>query len=64
MTSIPERPDPALAARLDPIVDAALARQESRGGHYRADFPATDPVGIRTFVTLDGREPSLQYAAE
>jgi L-aspartate oxidase len=50
------------AARL--IVTSALGRHESRGGHSRADFPATDPAGIRTFVTLDGREPGLRYAAE
>ena len=45
---------PALvAARL--VVASALARRESRGGHYRADFPeATEPK--RTFVTLaEGR---------
>jgi len=52
---------PLIAARL--IVAAALAREESRGGHFRADFPAT-AAPQRTFVTLDGREPSLQYAAE
>ncbi|OYW29436.1 MAG: L-aspartate oxidase [Caulobacter sp. 12-67-6] len=52
---------PLVAARL--IVAAALAREESRGGHFRADFPAT-AAPQRTFVTLDGREPSLQYAAE
>ena len=52
---------PLIAARL--IVAAALAREESRGGHYRADFPAT-AAPQRTFVTLDGREPGLQYAAE
>ncbi len=56
-------PCPTLvAARL--IVEAALARQESRGGHFRADFPAADAVGVRTFVTLDGRTPNLRYAAE
>lgn len=36
-----------LAARL--IAAAALARQESRGGHYRSDFPDT-AVPARTFI--------------
>jgi L-aspartate oxidase len=55
-------PCPALvAARL--IVEAALARPESRGGHYRADFPATaEPV--RTFVTLETPDLCVRYAAE
>lgn len=54
-------PCPSLvAARL--IVEAALARRESRGGHYRADFPATaEPV--RTFVTLPSAD-AVRYAAE
>jgi len=52
---------PLVAARL--IVDAALARQESRGGHYRRDFPATaEPA--RTFVTLENTDASVRYAAE
>lgn len=38
---------PALiAARL--IVEAALARQESRGGHYRSDYPDTASVARHT----------------
>lgn len=51
-----------VAARL--IVEAALARQESRGGHFRSDFPATDAVGVRTFVTLEDAGAAVRYAAE
>ena len=40
-----------IAARL--IAAAALARTESRGGHFRADFPVPDPAQARrTFLTL------------
>jgi L-aspartate oxidase len=36
------------------VTAAALRRQESRGGHYRSDFPQTDPKQAkRTFLTLD-----------
>ncbi|MFT4253174.1 MAG: L-aspartate oxidase, partial [Caulobacter sp.] len=52
---------PLVAARL--IVDAALARQESRGGHYRSDFPEKAPPA-RTFVTLDAASVGLRHAAE
>jgi L-aspartate oxidase len=38
------------AARL--VTAAALARQESRGGHWRTDFPDTDATAERTFMTL------------
>ncbi|MCK5909149.1 MAG: L-aspartate oxidase [Caulobacter sp.] len=51
-----------VAARL--IVEAALARQESRGGHYRADFPATAAEPVRTFVTLESADAAVRYAAE
>lgn len=50
-----------VAARL--IVEAALARQESRGGHYRVDFPAT-AAPVRTFVTLESADAAVRYAAE
>ena len=35
--------NPLLAARL--VASAALQRQESRGGHYRSDFPEPHPEG-------------------
>lgn len=35
------------------IAAAALARRESRGGHFRIDCPKTDPVQAeRRFLTL------------
>jgi L-aspartate oxidase len=38
------------AARL--VTAAALTRQESRGGHWRTDFPQTAATAERTFMTL------------
>ena len=38
------------AAKL--VTAAALARRESRGGHWRSDHPATEKTGLRTFLTL------------
>ena len=42
------------AAKL--VAAAALMRHESRGGHYRTDYPQTDEVGRRTFMTLADAE--------
>ncbi len=41
--------NPLVAAQL--IVEAALQRHESRGGHYRRDFPALGETAVRTFIT-------------
>ena len=49
---LPQLRNMATAALL--ITAAALRRTESRGGHYRADCPDTDPrQATRTFITLD-----------
>lgn len=51
-----------VAARL--VAAAALARQESRGGHHRTDFPG-QIAPRRTILTLsDTAQPGLRYAAE
>jgi L-aspartate oxidase len=34
------------------VTAAALARHESRGGHWRSDHPYTDKTAARTFMTL------------
>ena len=41
---------PLAAARL--IVQAAWDRRESRGGHYRSDYPATQAVARHTRLHL------------
>jgi L-aspartate oxidase len=50
------------AARL--VTAAALARQESRGGHWRSDFPGTDKQGQRSFMTLVAAEAIAAVPAE
>lgn len=39
------------------IIDSALSRKESRGLHYNADYPNTDPAldGVNTIVRKNGR---------
>jgi len=52
------------AARL--VTVSALKRQESRGGHWRSDFPLTRQDGERSFMTLAEAEgvdaPALRRA--
>lgn len=43
------------------IAQAALDRRESRGGHWRLDFPEADAEARRTFVSL---ETAVREAAE
>ena len=38
------------------VAAAALARQESRGSHWRGDFPQTDAQGQRSVMTLAGAD--------
>lgn len=49
--------DPSVLAMLDSallVTAAAFARRESRGGHWRSDFPEASPAfAHRTFLTLD-----------
>jgi L-aspartate oxidase len=38
------------------VTAAALARHESRGGHFRSDYPQTDSAAKRSFLTLADAE--------
>jgi aspartate oxidase len=38
------------------VTAAALARKESRGAHFRLDYPQTESVGTRAFLTLADAE--------
>ena len=54
---------PLIAARL--VASAALDRNESRGGHYRADFPLMASPARRTVTTLAETEARrMRRAAE
>ncbi|MBU1378629.1 MAG: L-aspartate oxidase [Alphaproteobacteria bacterium] len=56
------RSAPLVAARF--VAACALARRESRGGHFRTDFPERH-AAQRSFVTLAAIEQSgLRFAAE
>ncbi|PWU24890.1 MAG: aspartate oxidase [Candidatus Rokuibacteriota bacterium] len=49
---------PHILARL--IGESALARRESRGGHFRADFPTEDERFVAHTVLRPGREPVFE----
>jgi L-aspartate oxidase len=49
---------PHLLTRL--IAGSALAREESRGSHFRADFPSESEAFERHVVLRAGQEPALE----
>ena len=56
LETLREQPHPL--ARL--VAEAALAREESRGGHFRADHPAEDPALALHIVHRRGQEPAFE----
>ncbi len=52
------RSSPALLVRL--VAESALARRESRGGHFRSDFPTQDEAFDGHVVLRRGSEPVLE----
>jgi len=45
------RANPLVASRI--IASAALAREESRGGHFREDFPSEAKEAVSSYLTYD-----------
>jgi len=45
------RANPLIASRI--IATTALAREESRGGHFREDFPDMAEKAISSYLTYD-----------
>jgi L-aspartate oxidase len=52
---------PLVTARL--VAEAALGRAESRGGHFRSDFPQTAATAASTRLTLSPPPRLLPAAA-
>ena len=43
------------------IVASALSREESRGAHFRADYPQTrEDMRVTTVCSFDGRGPKIE----
>jgi L-aspartate oxidase len=49
----PDREDANLLLLASAVTEAALAREESRGAHYRLDFPDTMPGSARPIVLIE-----------
>ena len=45
------RANPLIASKV--IATSALALEESRGGHYRDDFPKTNRKAVSSYITYD-----------
>ena len=45
------RANPLIASKM--IATSALAREESRGGHFRDDFPKTKRKAVSSYITYD-----------
>ncbi len=46
------------------LVHAALAREESRGTHFRVDFPDTEPAMLGRFVFRTAPTPEFVHLPE
>ena len=53
-----ETSDPAVVGLM--LAVGALQREESRGAHYRTDFPQTAAIGKRSLLTLRGALDAAQ----